>query len=156
MPLPDHYATLGLKPTATFHEIKQTYRLLVRRHHPDRHGGDARAEQRMAAINAAYEVLHRPERRMEYDRHFYEAFPHRIESAESTRQAYRDANPYIDALWRERERRMQRERGNLGGRITLYVLLLAVALYAVAFGLWSALQPPAEAGRSEATVQPVR
>lgn len=44
---------LGLPPNATPQEIKQRYRMLAKKYHPDR-GGDARQMQR---IIAAYEYL---------------------------------------------------------------------------------------------------
>lgn len=60
----DHYATLGLERGASAAEIKERYRELAKRHHPDRGGGDA-AE--LARINAAYEVLSDAEARKRYD-----------------------------------------------------------------------------------------
>ncbi len=46
-------AVLGLPPNATRQQIKQRYRVLAKKHHPDR-GGDQREMQR---IIAAYELL---------------------------------------------------------------------------------------------------
>jgi molecular chaperone DnaJ len=60
---PDHYAVLGLTRQATAAEIKAAYRSLVKRHHPDA-GGD---QQRILALNAAWEVLRDRERRRHYD-----------------------------------------------------------------------------------------
>jgi len=62
-PEPDHYAVLGLTRQATAAEIKAAYRSLVKRHHPDA-GGD---QQRILALNAAWEVLRDGERRRHYD-----------------------------------------------------------------------------------------
>ena len=62
-PEPDHYAVLGLTRQATAAEIKAAYRSLVKRHHPDA-GGD---QQRILALNAAWEVLRDRERRRRYD-----------------------------------------------------------------------------------------
>ncbi len=61
----DHYATLGIEKKATARDIKERYRELAKRHHPDRDGGDA-AE--LVRINRAYGVLSDPESRREYDR----------------------------------------------------------------------------------------
>ncbi len=46
-------AVLGLPPNATRQQIKRRYRVLAKKHHPDR-GGDPRQMQR---IIAAYELL---------------------------------------------------------------------------------------------------
>ena len=59
-----HYDTLQLPPEASAAQIRDAYRRLARRHHPDRGGRDASA---MAAINEAYHVLGDPARRVAYD-----------------------------------------------------------------------------------------
>lgn len=66
--LPDHYAALGLRPGADTARIKAAYRLLVKQFHPDVSAASARAEQRIRAINDAYQVLIDPPARAEYDR----------------------------------------------------------------------------------------
>ena len=66
----DYYETLGLDRTATEKEIKQAYRKLARKHHPDLHQGNAKktAEEKFKLINEAYEVLSDPDKRTKYDR----------------------------------------------------------------------------------------
>jgi hypothetical protein len=48
------YAVLGLEPGADTVELEQAYRRLIKEHHPDRAGGDAR---RAAELNRAYREL---------------------------------------------------------------------------------------------------
>jgi len=60
----DHYAVLGVSSQATPAEIKAAYRALVKRHHPDAGGED---QERILALNAAWEVLGDGERRRRYD-----------------------------------------------------------------------------------------
>ncbi len=62
-PSADPYAVLGVAPGATAEQIKAAYRSLVKRHHPDA-GGD---DERILALNAAWEVLRDGERRRRYD-----------------------------------------------------------------------------------------
>ena len=52
----DPHGVLGLPPGATPEDVSATYRRLAKHWHPDRGGGRA-AEERMAEINAAYDLL---------------------------------------------------------------------------------------------------
>jgi DnaJ-class molecular chaperone len=63
----DYYATLGVSKTATDKEIKQAFRKLARKHHPDVNPGDKAAESKFKEINEAYEVLGDPAKRKKYD-----------------------------------------------------------------------------------------
>jgi curved DNA-binding protein len=67
MDFKDYYQTLGLGKTASSKEIKQAYRRLARKFHPDVNPGDKAAEARFKEINEAYEVLGDPEKRKKYD-----------------------------------------------------------------------------------------
>lgn len=53
-------AVLDLSPPVTRQTIKSRYKELVKRHHPDANGGSKEAEERLKAINRAYETLTRP------------------------------------------------------------------------------------------------
>ena len=63
----DYYQILGVSRNASEKEIKQAYRRLARKHHPDLNPGDKSAEAKFKEINAAYEVLSSPEKRKKYD-----------------------------------------------------------------------------------------
>lgn len=63
-----HYDTLGVPRDASPAAIRAAWRALARQWHPDFHQGDRTAEQRMQAINVAFDVLSCPLRRREYDR----------------------------------------------------------------------------------------
>ncbi len=63
----DYYKTLGVAKTASAKEIKQAFRRLARKHHPDVNPGDKSAEATFKELNEAYEVLGNPETRKKYD-----------------------------------------------------------------------------------------
>jgi hypothetical protein len=48
---------LELTYPVTFEELRTQYKLLVKRHHPDTHGGAKDAEERLKRVNAAYKTL---------------------------------------------------------------------------------------------------
>lgn len=63
----DYYATLGVAKTASAKDIKQAFRRLARKHHPDVNPGDRGAEAKFKELNEAYEVLSNPDTRRKYD-----------------------------------------------------------------------------------------
>ncbi|CUS83463.1 molecular chaperone DnaJ [Candidatus Kryptobacter tengchongensis] len=63
----DYYKILGVSENATIDEIKQAYKKLAMKYHPDRNPGDKQAEEKFKEINEAYSVLSDPEKRKQYD-----------------------------------------------------------------------------------------
>jgi curved DNA-binding protein len=67
MEFKDYYSVLGVAKTSTAKEIKQAFRKLARKSHPDVNPGDKAAEARFKEINEAHEVLSDPAKRKKYD-----------------------------------------------------------------------------------------
>lgn len=62
------YEILGVSSGASPDEIKNAYRNLAKKHHPDLNPGSKDAETRFKEINAAYELVGAPEARAKFDR----------------------------------------------------------------------------------------
>ena len=65
----DYYNILGVSRSASERDIKQAYRKLARRYHPDVNPGDKSAEEKFKQINEAYEVLSDKDDRQKYDKY---------------------------------------------------------------------------------------
>ena len=63
----NYYDILGVGKSSSEKEIKQAYRDLARKHHPDVNPSDKQAEEKFKKINEAYEVLSNPESKKKYD-----------------------------------------------------------------------------------------
>ena len=94
----DYYDVLGLKRGASQKEIKQAYRKLARKHHPDVNPGDKGAEERFKEINSAYEVLNDAEKRQKYDR-----YGDRWEMAEAFEKAQAEARAGRGGNWQNQQ-----------------------------------------------------
>ncbi len=67
MPRRDYYEILGIDENASQQDIKNVYRKLAKKYHPDANKGDTEAEKRFKEISEAYSVLKDPDKRKKYD-----------------------------------------------------------------------------------------
>ena len=87
----DYYNTLGVNRDSSEREIKQAYRRLARKYHPDVNPGDKSAEARFKQINEAYEILSDKEKRKKYDQ-----FGDQWQYADQFAQAAYQQSPFRD------------------------------------------------------------
>jgi DnaJ-class molecular chaperone len=92
MEFKDYYAILGVPKAASEKEIKQAYRKLARKHHPDVNPNDKGAEAKFKEINEANEVLGDPEKRKKYDE--LGANWRQYEQAQQQGQGYPGGSPF--------------------------------------------------------------
>ena len=69
----DYYEVLEVSKSASVDEIKKAYRKLAIKYHPDRNPGDAEAEAKFKEAAEAYDVLHDPQKRQQYDQFGFDA-----------------------------------------------------------------------------------
>ncbi len=67
MDFKDYYAVLGVGRDASQADIKNAYRKLAKRYHPDKNPGDKEAEKKFRDVAEAHEVLSDPQKRSKYD-----------------------------------------------------------------------------------------
>lgn len=68
----DYYDVLGVSKNASDQEIKQAYRKLAVKFHPDKNKGNPEAEDKFKEATEAYEVLRDPKKRASYDKFGHE------------------------------------------------------------------------------------
>ena len=69
----DYYEVLGVSKNASEDEIKKAYRKIAIKYHPDRNPGDKEAEEKFKEAAEAYDVLHDPQKRQQYDQFGFNA-----------------------------------------------------------------------------------
>ena len=68
----DYYDLLGVRRKSSAKEIRQAYRKLARKYHPDLNPGDKSAEEKFKQLQEAYDVLSDSKKRATYDQYgFY-------------------------------------------------------------------------------------
>ena len=68
----DYYEILGVQKNSSEDEIKQAYRKLALKYHPDKNKGNAEAEEKFKEATEAYEILRDPKKRAQYDKFGHE------------------------------------------------------------------------------------
>ncbi|OJJ23528.1 hypothetical protein BKI52_03965 [marine bacterium AO1-C] len=63
----NYYEILGIKSTASSQEVREAYKAMAKKYHPDKNANDPYAEEVFKRINSAYQVLSDQQKRYHYD-----------------------------------------------------------------------------------------
>ncbi len=106
------YQTLNINENASADEIKKAYRKLARQYHPDINKS-SEAEAKFKEINAAYEILSDPQKKVEYDRYGDSMFNGQNFSDFTRSHQGADFNDILNSIFGGRGRGFN--SGNFGG-----------------------------------------
>lgn len=118
----NYYQILGVAPTASAEEIKEAYRKLSKRVHPDVNWGDKIFEELFKDINEAYKELSDGDRRADYNKRFQHFFFKQPVSEEFIKQQ------------KVETRRFFRRKMVINGGISVILICSVITINAMVFG----------------------
>lgn len=116
----NHYQTLEIKRNAETKEIKQAYKKLALKFHPDKNNGDKYFEERFKEIQESYETLTNPQKKIEYDRDFDSFFSiKQKENQSQSKSTYENTNTsYSNQKETERKQEQKKKEDTEKSRVS--------------------------------------
>ncbi|KAF4735352.1 hypothetical protein FOZ62_023089 [Perkinsus olseni] len=132
---PNHYEVLGVRKTATRVEINMAYKRLAKRYHPDMTGGDFTLTEKFRQVTRAYNILHNPTSRREYDAKLQQGssgYHHQTYQRQSHHQQQQYGGEEEESMDEKKARWMREARPMSGFQIlTLWAFIFAVPFFAL-------------------------
>lgn len=109
----DPYQVLGVSPNASEDEIRQAYRRLAKKYHPDLNPGDKTAAQKMNEINAAYDAIKNPQayRQQQAQQQYQQQYRPGGQSYGQSTQSGGYDDPFA-AFWQQWQEQTRQEPGS--------------------------------------------
>ncbi len=106
----DPFQVLGVSPDASEDEIRQAYRRLAKKYHPDLNPGDKAAAQKMNEVNAAYDAIKNPQayRQQQAQQQQYRQYQQQYRPDGQSGQSYDD--PFA-AFWQQWQQQTRQDPG---------------------------------------------
>jgi curved DNA-binding protein CbpA len=128
----DFYYILGLNANCTLDEIKEAYRKLSKKFHPDLNQGDKYFENRFREIKEAYETLIDPGKRIQYDAELKKSKSDPTGDTYKKQQYYREQAAYQHYQARSSSFHRPKTKGpGTGMTIILILIALIIGVYMV-------------------------
>ena len=94
----DPYSILGVSKGASEKEIKQAYKRLAVKYHPDKNRGDSSSEEKFKKISWAYDILSDPKKKQAFDQYGPDAYSQMGAGGGASTEGFGD---YFDEIFRE-------------------------------------------------------
>jgi curved DNA-binding protein CbpA len=104
----NHYQILGISRSADNKEIRQAYKKLAVKFHPDKNNGDKYFEERFKEIQESYEVLINPQKKSEYNK-IYDSFFSNKQKENYSQSTYKNTNTSYSNQ-KETERKQEQKK----------------------------------------------
>ena len=106
----NHYQILGINRNADNKEIKQAYKKLAVKFHPDKNNGDKYFEERFKEIQESYEILINAQKKIVYDRLYDSFFTNKQKENYSQSQATYKNTDASNSNQKETERKQEQKK----------------------------------------------
>lgn len=142
----DYYLILNIEPNATLDEVKQAYRTMSQKYHPDKNKGDRYFEERFKDIHEAYEVLSTISLRQEYDYQWMRYF--KTETEKSNNKKTISVTTPLKGDENEIKKITSKNKGrNIG--IIIFILVIISTLLVILFTMKSTYEDQVNSLTSE-------
>lgn len=123
----DHYKILGVDSDATLEEIKRAYRRKAKMYHPDINKAND-SQEKMKAINVAYDVLSDPVARERYD--YLRSNPNANHQYYNQTQYYYDVNSdMMQEIFKQFNQQQYKRQASQRNRTSLFITLFKWFIY---------------------------
>lgn len=107
----DPFQVLGVSPNASEDEIRQAYRRLAKKYHPDLNPGDKTAAQKMNEINAAYDAIKNPQVYRQQQAQQQAQQQYRQQYQQQYRQGGQEYDDPFAAFWQQWQEQTRQDPG---------------------------------------------
>ncbi|WP_370408188.1 DnaJ domain-containing protein [Tenacibaculum dicentrarchi] len=118
----NHYQTLGIKRNVETKKVKQAYKKLALKFHPDKNNGDKYFEERFKEIQESYETLTNPQKKIDYDRNFDSFFSNKEKENQNQLQSTYKTQIHLIQIKKEQNENKKKRKNKWKHFLHLYFI----------------------------------